>query len=106
QLELLQGSFERALGAPGFLALEESQALKLGASGTLGSVITLESSFEKRQDFEIAAIYRLPKNVSATLTIKQFTLIHESYQTLFESGDGPLRSYRPNWTSSFPLWIK
>ncbi len=108
QVEVVDGDIGRVLGGPGFIALEETLAETLGYKDGAGGRITLTSSTSSRNgvennelEYEVGAIYRLPRPISQTTRISMFTLVHEySYPLL-----GGARNYA-GWENGSQVWLK
>ncbi len=103
QLEAVEGDLERALAGPGFVAVDEAMAERLGFTGRTGERIRVTSYYDKTQtvEYELAAIYRLPQPSSIAGGI--FTLMHEYSLPLFSM---PGRQQYLPWEGAATLWAK
>lgn len=104
QHEVVSGSLEQVLQEPGFIAVSTAVAERNG--WTLGTSVTfLRNAIvngvqqEGQATFEVAAIYRVPPNISQPTNFQMLALIHDSAQALFPQGDLP-------WNNSNRIWLK
>jgi putative ABC transport system permease protein len=98
QLEVVAGDLERALSGPGFIAVEESYAATLGNNLAPGDRVVIASSYDGELEYEVAAIYRLPEDISVRFSL--LTLMHESSLPLF----GNRRA--ESWENRIQVWLK
>ncbi len=63
KLNILSGNMESVLGSPYRLALSEEVAQRLfGRIDVVGEVVSIQSEGDNRDDFQVQAVYRQPKN--------------------------------------------
>lgn len=102
QLEAVDGDLRRALSGPGFIAVDETTAERLGLAGRVGERFAFTSFYEGEVEYELAAIFRLPQPVSFATSTQMFTLIHDYSRPLFTRGE---LSFVP-WETSTQVWLK
>lgn len=103
QPEVLEGDLARAVSGPGFLALEEEYAERAGLQGRIGERLMLEGISGNEIEFELAAIYRLPRPVAPASTIPMLTLMHDRSIPLFFAGQGNAGA---PWENQVQAWVK
>jgi putative ABC transport system permease protein len=104
QVETIEGDLSRTLSGPGFIAVDEAMAERLGLKGRTGERIVITSYYDRtvKVDYELAAIYRVPQPSSISGGI--ITLMHEYSLPMFAQ-PGQQRQYIP-WEGTLPIWAK
>lgn len=103
--EIVSGSLEAALQAPGFIAVNETIAARFPVPLTLGDRIRLESGNLENaaiREFEVAAIYRNPAPVSVAANFAMITLMDDYSLPLFAGGGDGWNSYVKMWFALRP----
>jgi putative ABC transport system permease protein len=100
RLEVVAGDLGRALSGPGFIALEEGYAATLGPGLVPGEHVVIESITNVELEYEVAAIYRLPENISRALRFEQLILISDYSLPLFGATGQAL-----SWENQTQAWL-
>jgi putative ABC transport system permease protein len=103
ELEVVEGDIGRVLSGPGIIALEESYVERLGYEDGIGGRLMLTSlqASDVELEYEVGAIYRLPRPIDAGFMFLSFTLMHEYSIPLF----GQSRQF-VSWENNVQVWAK
>lgn len=102
--EVIEGDLVRAVSGPGFFAVEEEFAERAGLIGRVGERIALAGYAGDELEFELAAIYRLPRPVSPATNFPMLTLMHNYALPLFYGAGQEGRS--APWENQVQVWVK
>lgn len=102
-LHVVEGDIGPVFSAPGFLAINEADAERLGLLGRVGERVEITSFYDDTQkvEFELAAIFRVPQ--PSSVAFNMLTSMHEYALPLFSQQGG---QQRMPWEGSFPFWVK
>jgi putative ABC transport system permease protein len=102
-LEVIDGDLKRAVSGPGFVAIDEVTADRLGMLGRVGERLRFTSFYDQELEYELAAIYRTPQPLSSATSVSMLTLIHDYSRPLFDMSNGVNAA---PWQTSTQVWLK